>query len=24
VMHMLARRFIEQEFAVSDVIYSGD
>lgn len=24
VMHMLARRFIEQEFAISDVIYSGD
>ncbi|UPK05725.1 methylamine utilization protein MauJ [Bradyrhizobium sp. 170] len=24
VMHKLARRFIEQEFAVSDVMYSGD
>jgi len=23
VMHMLARRFIEQEFAVSDVMFSG-
>jgi hypothetical protein len=24
VMHMLARRFIKQEFAVSDAMYSGD
>lgn len=24
VMHLLARRFIEQEFAISDVMYSGD
>jgi hypothetical protein len=24
VMHTLARHFIEQEFAISDVIYSGD
>ena len=24
VMHMLARHFIEQEFAISDLMYSGD
>ncbi len=24
VMHLLARRFIEQEFALSDLMYSGD
>jgi hypothetical protein len=24
VMHLLARRFIEQEFAISDLMYSGD
>jgi hypothetical protein len=24
IMHLLARRFIEQEFAISDLMYSGD